>query len=91
MAFYNIPATAIIKNAFQLGLSYAIGNNFSLDGVYHHGFSSGSTSGPLLNPMFVSSSNPYGAIPGSEVSYKMTTALVMVGLKYTFNKKTTVK
>lgn len=91
VAFFNIPATAIIKNAFQLGLSYAIGTNFSLDGVYHHGSSSGNTSGPLLNPMFASSSNPYGAIPGSEVSYKMTTDLVMVGLKYTFNKKATVK
>ena len=91
VAFYNVPATAIIKNALQLGLSYSISSNFCLDGVYHHGSSNGSTSGPLLNPMFVSSSNPYGAIPGSEVSYKMTTDLLMVGLKYTFDKKTIIK
>lgn len=89
VAMFNIPATAIIKNAFQFGFSYPLGTNFSLDGVYHHGASDGKTSGPLLNPMFVTSSNPYGAIPGSNVSYDMTTDLIMLGVSYTFNKKTT--
>lgn len=87
VAFFNIPATAIIKNAYQFGFSYLVSNNFSIDAVYHHGASEGKTSGPLLNPMFASSTNPYGAIPGSEVSYKMSTDLIMVGLTYTFNKK----
>jgi long-chain fatty acid transport protein len=39
--------------------------------------------------MFASSSNPYGAIPGSNVSYDMTTDLIMVGISYKFSKKQT--
>ena len=89
VAMFNIPATAVIKNAFMFGFSYAASNHISLDAVYHHGSSDGKTSGSLLNPMFASSSNPYGAIPGSNVSYDMTTDLVMVGVSYTFNKKKT--
>ena len=48
-----------------------------LDAVYHHGASDGKTTGQLLNPMFASANNPYGAIPGSEVSYDITTDLIM--------------
>ncbi|MGB5030117.1 MAG: hypothetical protein WBO38_16565, partial [Chitinophagaceae bacterium] len=59
-------------------------NHFTLNAVYHHGSSGGSTSGLLLSPMMVSPSNPYGAIPGSNVSYKMSTDLVMVGINYSF-------
>ena len=87
VTFFNIPATAIIKNAFQLGFSYDATNNFSLDAVYHHGFSDGKTSGQMLNPMLASSSNPYGAIPGTTVAYEMITDLVMVGISYKFDKK----
>ena len=87
VAFFNIPATAIIKNAFQFGFSYAASSTISLDAVYHHGSSDGKTSGQMLNPMAVSSSNPYGAIPGTSVSYDMTTDLVMVGISYKFAKK----
>lgn len=86
VAMYNIPATAIVENAFQVGLTYKATNNINFDAVYHHGMSSDKTSGQLLNPMFVSSSNPYGAIPGSNVSYDMTTDLIMLGVSYTFNK-----
>ena len=86
VAFFNIPATAIIKNAFQLGLSYKINDAFSIDAVYHHGSSDGETKGQLLNPMFIQNSPPYGAIPGSEVSYDMTTDMIMVGIGYTFNR-----
>lgn len=89
VAFFNIPATAIIKNAFQFGFSYAASSTISLDAVYHHGSSDGKTSGQMLSPMAVSSSNPYGAIPGTSVSYDMTTDLVMVGISYKFNKKQT--
>ena len=89
VAMFNIPATAVIKNAYQLGFSYLATDNISLDAVYHHGTSSGKTSGQLLNPMFASSSNPYGAIPGSNVSYDMTTDLIMVGISYKFSKKQT--
>lgn len=88
VAFYNVPATAIIQNAFQFGFSYKAGNNIMLDAVYHYGYSDGKTSGQMLNPMMVSSTNPYGAVPGTTVAYDMTTNLVMFGISYKFNKKT---
>lgn len=84
LAFFSTPATAIIKNAFQLGVGFELTKKMSLDLAYHHGSSSGSTSGPLLSPMLASPSNPYGAIPGSNVSYKMSTDLIMLGLNVTF-------
>ena len=31
--------------------------------------------------------NPLGVVPGTEVSYDMTTSMIMVGASYTFNKK----
>ncbi|MEP7108802.1 MAG: outer membrane protein transport protein [Ferruginibacter sp.] len=82
LAFFSTPATAVIKNAFQLGFGYEINNRITLNTAYHHGTSGGSTSGPLLNPMMISANNPYGAVPNSNVSYKMTTDLVMVGINY---------
>jgi len=87
VVFFNIPATAIIKNAFQLGFSYEASDNLSLDAVYHYGSSGDATTGQLLNPMFIQNFPPYGAIPGSEVSYDMTTSMIMVGFNYTFNSK----
>lgn len=87
VAFFNIPATAIIENAFQLGFSYEASENLSLDAVYHHGSSGGKTKGQLLNPQFIQNFPPFGAIPGSEISYDMTTSMIMVGFSYTFNKK----
>lgn len=86
ITFFNIPATAIIKDAFQFGLSYEVNSNWQIDGVYHYGTSDGKTSGAVLNPMFINNFPPYGAIPGSNVSYDMTTSMVMFGLSYTFNK-----
>lgn len=86
VTFFNIPATAVIKNAFQVGFSYEISDNLVLDAVYHHGASGDATSGPLLNPMFIQAYPPYGAIPGSEVSYDMTTDMIMLGIAYTFKK-----
>jgi long-chain fatty acid transport protein len=84
LAFFSTPATAIIKNAFQFGFGYEFSDRFTVNAVYHHGSSSGSVSGPLLSPMMASSSNPYGAIPGSKVSYKMTTDMFMAGINYLF-------
>lgn len=86
LAFFSIPATAIIKNAYQFGLSYNVNTNWNIDAVYHYGASDGKTSGPMLNPQFISPSNPNGAVPGTSVSYDMTTSMIMVGLSYTFNK-----
>ena len=59
VAFFNVPATAVIKNAYQFGFSYIFNDAFTLDGVYHYGTSDGKTSGQLLNPMFASATNPY--------------------------------
>lgn len=84
LAFFSIPATAIIKNAFQVGFGYELGSRTTFNAVYHHGSSSGNTSGPLLNPTLKNSTNPYGAVPGSNVSYKMSTDMVMIGLDYSF-------
>lgn len=86
VAFFNIPATAIIENAFQIGFGYEISDNFTLDAVYHHGASSDETAGPMYHPAMVQYNPPYGAIPGSEVSYEMTTDLIMVGISYKFKK-----
>lgn len=84
LAFFSTPATAVIKNAFQFGLGYEISNRVTLNGVYHHGASGDATSGPLLSPMMITASNPYGAIPASKVSYTMKTDMVMVGINFTF-------
>jgi long-chain fatty acid transport protein len=84
LAMFSVPATAVIKNAFQFGFGYEFNGKFTLNAVYHHGTSSGSTSGPLLSPMLITHSNPYGAIPGSNISYKMTTDMVMLGINYSF-------
>ena len=87
LTFFNIPATAIIKNAFQLGLSYEANDNFAIDAVYHYGSSGDATAGQILNPSQITASNPLGAIPGSSVSYDMTTSMIQVGVSYTFAKK----
>jgi long-chain fatty acid transport protein len=83
-AFFNVPATAVIKNAYQFGFSYEASKKVCLDFVYHHGASSGDTSGSLYNPQFITPTNPNGAIPGSNVSYSMTTDMLMLGFSYNF-------
>ena len=82
LAFFSTPATAIIKNAFQVGAGYIVNNKLTLNGVFHYGTSGGSTSGQLLNPLFISNDNPLGKIPDSEVSYEMTTSMIMLGINY---------
>ncbi len=86
LAFFSIPATAIIKNAYQFGLSYEVNDNWKVDAVYHYGDSNGATEGQMLSPMAISTNNPYGAMPGSSVSYEMTTSMIQFGIAYTFNK-----
>lgn len=94
LTFFNSPATAIIKNAFQFGFSYEVNNSFNLDAVFHYGTSSGETKGQIMDPTptafggpWDATANPLGIIPGTEVSYDMTTSMIMVGINYTFNKK----
>ncbi len=87
LTFFSSPATAIIKNAYQFGLSYEINDTWRLDSVYHYGTSGDATEGQILNPGQITPGNPLGAMPGTSVSYDMTTSMIMVGLNYTFNKK----
>ncbi|UOB17568.1 OmpP1/FadL family transporter [Abyssalbus ytuae] len=101
LTFFSIPATAIIKNAFQFGLSYNINDKFTVDASYHYGSSGGSTKGQILNPTpavdfnddgspdgpWDAVNNPLGAIPGSEVSYKMTTSMLSFGISYNFSNR----
>jgi len=94
LAFYSIPATAVIANAFQFGLSYDINESFRIDGVYHYGMSDGKTEGQLLNPTpqafggpWDATTNPLGKIPGSTVAYDMNTWMVQFGISYKFGKK----
>jgi len=100
LTFFSIPATAVIKNAFQVGLGYEFSDKFKLNGVYHYGTSGGSTSGQLLDPRpdmdfdgdgmpegpWNAVTNPLGKVPGSSVSYKMDTSMIMVGISYDFSK-----
>ena len=84
LAFFSTPATAIIKNAFQVGAGYKISNHLTLNTVFHYGTSGGATSGQLLSPLMITAENPLGKIPESEVSYEMTTSMIMLGVDYTF-------
>lgn len=85
VAFFNVPATAIIKYAYQIGAGYALSEQLTLDAVFHYGISDGETSGPMNNPMFMGAYPPYGAVPGSEISYDMTTSMIMFGVTYSLN------
>ena len=87
LAFFSIPATAIIKNAYQAGFGYEVSENLTINGTYHYGGSDGKTEGTMLNPQAIAPSNPYGAIPGTNVGYQMTTDYVVVGISYKFTKK----
>ena len=86
ITFFNIPATAVIKSAYQFGLSYEVNETWQVDAVYHYGDSNGSTQGQILSPFAISASNPLGAIPGSNVSYEMKTSMIQFGVSYKFLK-----
>ncbi len=83
LIMFSVSAPAIIKHAFQLGLGYEFSEKFTLNGLFHYGTSGGKTTGNMLNPMMISADNPYGAIPGSEVSVEMSTMLISLGISYT--------
>ncbi|MCF7568484.1 outer membrane protein transport protein [Sabulilitoribacter arenilitoris] len=87
VVFFNVPATAIIKNACQFGLSYAVNSTWKVDAVYHYGDSNGKTEGKILSPFMSSQNNPLGAFPKSSVTYNMTTSMLQFGISYTFTKK----
>lgn len=86
LVFFSTPATAVIANAYQFGFGYEFNDNFTLNGVFHHGSSDGKTEGEILSPLNVANNPPYGALTGSKVGYEMTTDMIMFGISYTFNK-----
>jgi long-chain fatty acid transport protein len=86
LAFFSVSAPAVINNAFQIGLSFIASDKFTLDAMFHHG-TSGETKGVMMSPLAIDPvNNPLGALPGTSVSYNMSTDLIMVGASYTFNK-----
>jgi len=87
LAFFRFAATAVIKNTFQFGLSMNASDQLRLDTAIFYATSSSETRGPFLNPTLVESFPPYGAVPGTEVSYSFDAAMVMVGLNYSFSGK----
>jgi len=84
-AFFSTSAPAIIQHAFQVGLGYAFSDGLTLNLGYHYGLSS-EVSGELLSPFLITGSNPYGAVPSSDVTHKMTTSMLLIGVDFTFGK-----
>ncbi|MGV6829177.1 MAG: OmpP1/FadL family transporter [Flavobacteriales bacterium] len=82
LAFFSIPATAVIENAAQFGLGYTISDKMELNAVYHYGFRGDGASGNLLNPQLITPSNPLGKVPGSSVSYEMETSMIQLNFVY---------
>ncbi len=93
LAFFSVSAPAVITSAFQLGLTYEASEKIKINAVYHHGSSGEATEGTLMSPVptafggpWDAQNNPLGKIPGTKVSYEMTTDLVMIGMTYSFLK-----
>lgn len=82
LTFFSASATAVIQNAYQFGFGYEFSKKLTLNTVYHYGKSSGSTEGPIYNPMLAGQTNPLGSVPNSKVSYKMDTSMIMLGISY---------
>lgn len=84
LAFFSIPATAVIENAAQIGMGYTINEKMELNAVYHYGFRGDGASGNLLNPQLITPDNPLGKVPGSSVSYDMSTSMFQLNFVYKF-------
>lgn len=82
LAFFSASATAVIQNAYQFGFGYEFSEKLTLNSVYHNAKSDGSTGGPIYNPRLAGQTNPLGAVPNSNVSYKMDTSMIMLGISY---------
>jgi len=83
LAFFSIPATAVINDAAQFGLGY-VGGNFEVNAVYHFGFRGDGVSGNMLSPAAITPDNPLGSVPGTSVSYDMETSMIQLSFNYTF-------
>ena len=91
LAFFSIPATAVIENAAQFGLGYVINDKMKVDAVYHYGFRGDGASGTLLSPAAITPSNPLGKLPGTSVSYDMSTSMFQISFSYDFSKGSSKK
>lgn len=89
LAFFSIPATAVIENAMQVGFSYIINDKIDLSAVYHYGFRGDGASGQMMSPLAITPDNPLGQLPGTSVSYDMSTSMIQVGINYSFGKTST--
>jgi long-chain fatty acid transport protein len=84
LAFFSIPATAVIEHAAQIGFSYMVNDKINLSAVYHQGFRGDGASGRILSPMAITPDNPLGVLGNSSVAYDMSTSMVQVSFNYKF-------
>jgi long-chain fatty acid transport protein len=77
LAFSQL-ATAVIQNAYQFGFDMKFLKTHFKCSISQCKQVSG-TEGPIYNPMLAGQTNPLGRIR-IEVSYKMDTSMVMLGL-----------
>jgi long-chain fatty acid transport protein len=81
--FFSSAAPAVLENAVQAGLGYQLNDKLVINAAYHRGLSA-EVSGQLMNPMFITPENPLGKVPGSEITSKMHTAVILLGISYGF-------
>jgi long-chain fatty acid transport protein len=76
-AFFNVASPAIVQNAFNVGATYQVTEDFSLSVVYGHAFQN-SVSGPFVLPG--------GSLPGTSVTNTASGDLVVFGATVRFGK-----
>ncbi len=93
LAFFSVSAPAVVTNSFQFGFTYEAAKKININAVYQHGSSGDATQGTMMSPVptayggpWDAQTNPLGKIPGTEVSYEMSTDLIMIGMTYKFLK-----
>ncbi len=83
--FFSSAAPAVIKHAVQGGFSYLVNDNLGIHLTYHRGIGEDVT-GQLMNPQFITNEDPLGKVPGSEITSKMHTDVLLLGVSYGFGK-----
>ncbi|MCF8245600.1 MAG: outer membrane protein transport protein [Saprospiraceae bacterium] len=83
--FFSAAAPAVIEHAVQVGLSYMVTKNLGIHVAYHRGMSAEVT-GQMMNPQFISPTDPLGKVPGSVITSKMHTDVALIGVNFGFGK-----
>lgn len=83
--FFSLSAPAVLEHAAQIGFTFEATDNIGLSLTYHRGMTAEVT-GQLLNPMFISAEDPLGKVPTSEITSKMHTDVLLIGVTYGFGK-----